>query len=369
MAFEVFPLLPINWSVDNRPEDGDESLGQIGTSHYSSGTGAISILGKADIDTDEFDAHVMVHEWGHYFENKVGRSDSIGGSHGPGDILDPRLSFGEGWGNALSAMILFPDAQYKDTGGEGQASTALVIDLEDNSWDDPNPGWFSEASVQSVLYDLFDPANEAFDQVALGLGPIYDVMTGGQKDTPALTTIFSFLRALKADPGTSPNQIAAIDAVAARSNIGAVQDEFGTGETNNGGNAVNLPVYRQMTVDGSDVVLTFLADVDNVNRLGANRYIRFSGAGGGTIQITSTSSSDVGLTVYENGKVVANAEDSFSGVETLELKAKSNKTYVLAVQGFVTGSSGEYTASIHIASGKSGGPKKVASAKSTLQNK
>ena len=124
-----FPLLPINWSVNNRPEAGDKALGLIDTSHYSRDVGAIFILGKADVDTDEYDAHVMVHEWGHYFENKLGRSDSIGGSHGTGDIVDPRVAFGEGWGNALSAMILFPDAKYRDTGGVGQAQTTLVIDL------------------------------------------------------------------------------------------------------------------------------------------------------------------------------------------------------------------------------------------------
>jgi hypothetical protein len=346
-----FPLLPINWSINNRPEDGDKTLGQIGTSHYSSGSGGIFILGKEDVDTDEYDAHVMVHEWGHYFEDKVGRSDSIGGTHGSGDIIDPRVAFGEGWGNALSAIIMYPDAKYKDTGGAGQATTTLVLDLEANGTDDPNPGWFSEASVQSLLYDLFDPANESFDGVALGLGPIYDAMTGGQKTTPALTTIFSFINALKAIPGTSTATIAAIDTLTAKSRIGPVRDEFGTGETNNGGNAANLPVYRQMTVDGASQVLTFLGNVDNINRLAANRFIRFSKAVAGPTQVIGTSSSDISLTVLEDGKQIAFADDVYSGTEQLGFVAKANKTYVLVVQGFVTGSSGQYTASVRIASG------------------
>ncbi|NHZ64756.1 hypothetical protein F1735_21055 [Massilia sp. CCM 8694] len=195
-----FPLLPINWSVNNRPEPGDSALGQINTSHYNKGVGGIFILGKADVDTDEYDAHVMVHEWGHYFEDKMGRSDSIGGTHGSGDIVDPRLAFGEGWGNALSAMILFPDAKYKDTGGAGQARTTLVIDMETNDSDDPKPGWFSEASVQSVLYDLFDPANESFDNVALGLGPIYDIMTGGAEEYPGRDVHFLVHQGLESSP-------------------------------------------------------------------------------------------------------------------------------------------------------------------------
>ena len=346
-----FPLLPINWSVNNRPEQGDRTLGQIETSHYNKGLGAIFILGKADVDTDEYDAHVMVHEWGHYFEDKLGRSDSIGGTHGSGDIVDPRVAFGEGWGNALSAMILFPDAKYRDTGGAGQAQTTLVIDMETNDSNDPKPGWFSEASVQSVLYDLFDPANESFDNVALGLGPIYDVMTGGQKATPAVTSIFSFIKALKAVPGTSASTIAAIDSLTSKSRISPIQDVFGTGETNNGGNAANLPVFRQMTVDGDSQTLTFLADVDNVNRLGANRYIRFASPTAGPIQVIGNSSSDIGLTLLEDGKRIAGADDGYSGTEQFSFVAKANKVYVLAVQGFVTKSSGLYTASVRIASG------------------
>lgn len=346
-----FPLLPINWSVNNRPEPGDKASGQINTSHYSSDLGGIFILGKADVDTDEYDAHVMVHEWGHYFEDKLARSDSIGGSHGSGDIVDPRLAFGEGFGNALSAMILFPDAKYRDTGGVGQARTTLIIDMETNDSDDPKPGWFSEASVQSVLYDFFDPANESFDNVALGLGPIYDVMTGGQKSTPAVTSIFSFTKALKAVPGTSASTIAAIDSLTSTSRIDPIQDAFGTGETHNGGNAANLPLFRQMTVDGDSLTLTFLADVDNINRLGANRYIRFTSPGAGPVQVIGNSSSDIALALFEDGKKIAGADNVYSGTEQFSFLAKANKVYVLTVQGFVTKSSGQYTASVRIASG------------------
>lgn len=358
-----FPLLPINWSVNNRPEIGDKTLGQINTSHYSSGSGSIFILGKADVDTDEYDAHVMVHEWGHYFENKLGRSDSIGGDHGPGDVVDPRLAFGEGWGNALSAMILFPDAKYKDTGGVGQEETSLVIDMETNDARDPKPGWFSEASVQSVLYDMFDPANESFDSVALGLGPIYDVMTGGQKSTAAVTSIFSFTNALKAVPGTAASTIAAIDSLTSKSRIAPIQDAFGTGETNNGGNAANLPVFRQLTVDGASQTLTFLADVDNANRLGVNRYIRFSSPVAGPVQVIADSSTDIALTLLEDGKAIASADEVYGGTEQFSFPAKANKVYVLTVKGLLIKSSGQYTASVRIASGALAGRPTMANRK------
>jgi hypothetical protein len=64
----------------------------------------IYVLGKALVDTDEFDSHVIVHEWGHYFDANLARSDSPGGRHGPGDVLDPRIAFGEAWGNAVASM-------------------------------------------------------------------------------------------------------------------------------------------------------------------------------------------------------------------------------------------------------------------------
>ncbi len=358
-----FPLLEINWSINNRPEDGDVALGQIGTSNYSGGLGGIFILGKEDVDTDEYDAHVMVHEWGHYFEDKVGRSDSIGGTHGSGDIIDPRVAFGEGWGNALSAMILFPDATYKDTGGVGQASTTLLLDLDANGADDPTPGWFSEASVQSVIFDLFDPANESFDGVALGLGPIYDVMTGGQKTTPAVTTIFSFIQAVKSLPGMSPATRAAIDTLTAKSRIGPVNDAFGTGETNNAGNVANLPVYRQLTLNGDSQTLTFLGNVNNANRLGANRLIRFTSPDGGPTQVYATSPQDISITLLEDGKVIARADDTINQTEQLSFIAKAGKTYVIAIQGLVIGSSGQYTATVNIESGSASARTAVANRK------
>ena len=54
--------------------------------------------------TDEYDDHVVVHEWAHYFEANFSRSDSIGGDHASDNVLDIRLAFGEGFGNAYSAM-------------------------------------------------------------------------------------------------------------------------------------------------------------------------------------------------------------------------------------------------------------------------
>ena len=124
-------------------------------------------MGDAGNDTDEYDAHVVSHEFGHYFEDQFSRSDSIGGSHSLNARLDMRVAFGEGWGNALSGVV--SGRVYRDTFGSAQ-SNSFGFDLESNSF--TRPGWFSEGSVQSILYDIMDSANDGADTVSAGIGPV-----------------------------------------------------------------------------------------------------------------------------------------------------------------------------------------------------
>jgi len=67
----TFPTLLVNWSKNNIASgDGSESGlsdGLIGTSHFD-GEHSLYILGKENSDTDEYDNHIIIHEWGHYFE-------------------------------------------------------------------------------------------------------------------------------------------------------------------------------------------------------------------------------------------------------------------------------------------------------------
>ena len=219
----VWPDLKVGWSTQN-----DSAL--IKTSHYSPETGRISILGAADEDTDEFDDHVIAHEWGHFFESKFSRSDSLGGSHGAGNILDETVAFGEGWGNAFSAMVT-RDPLYFDTMGADQASTGVSMDMEDDSisdavrFDGPltlklDGGW-SESSIQEICWDLFDGGDGTTDAdadgIALGFTPLYDVFVGAQKNTPAFTSIYSFLDGLKTD---NPSSASDIEDLVAAENIG-----------------------------------------------------------------------------------------------------------------------------------------------------
>ena len=149
----VFPFIDFSWSVNNVPSTNfNIASGDIGTSSYvtsSNGDRRILILGAANNDTDEYDEHVVIHEWGHYFEDQLSRSDSIGGQHGLADRLDPRVALGEGFGNALSGMMT-DDPFYRDSLGSAQ-SQGFFINVENNN--NENEGWYNEGSTQSILYD------------------------------------------------------------------------------------------------------------------------------------------------------------------------------------------------------------------------
>jgi hypothetical protein len=323
-----FPELKINWSINNIASSGDNSDGDIGGPHWD-GT-EIYLLGKADSDTDEYDTHIIVHEWGHYFESKLGRSDSMGGSHTVGDILDPRIAFGEGWGSALSAMMLYPNVTYFDTSGTRQQS-GWSMNLESGS--NENPGWFSEISVQLILFDLFDSDSDTNDTVSLGIGPIYDVMVGEQKTTSSFTTLFSFISALKTANSSSAT---AIDTVVNARGITTIADAWGTGETHNGGLSTNLPVYNTLTI-GSSLNVTLVGGYSSskYNKLSNNRLFKFTG-NGSTVAVTAQTSGgyynrNVVLFVYKDGVRLGYSNSWYAGTETVSISTVSGAVYTIWV--------------------------------------
>ena len=320
----VFPELKVNWSPNNAPQAGDKTLGQIGTSHFSPAENQIYILGKAGADTDEFDSHVMVHEWAHYFERNLSRSDSPGGPHTGGDVLDPRLAFGEGYGNALAAMLL-PESMYVDTVWNGGTLRAFGFDAETapSPTDDPTPGPFSETTVMRLLYDIFDGgSNEAYDTVQVGLGTIYDVLTGPEKTTDALTTIGSFVAGLKAQSGVN---MSALDTLMAHYQIGPITTAWGDGDPN------LSAMYALVTALPYNGAVSFDGGLDS-NKWAQNQY--FVGAGtGGSITVKTTCAQDVDIRIYQAGTVVGTAATN-SGNETLTISTLAGKTYVVVITGF-----------------------------------
>jgi len=241
-----FPALIINWSVNNKPVSGPENaeIGHIGTSFYrpdDSGLANLYLLGDSTTDADDFDGQVILHELGHYFEDKLSRSDSIGGSHSSSEYLDPRVAFGEGFGNAWAGMIS-NDAIYADssTGANG-AAEGFAIDMENDT--PAQAGWWNELTVENILFDAYDDnslSGSDTDTLQVAWADIVNAFTnnGGQKDTPAFTSIFSYSKALKEEIPTV--DISAWETLLADNNIDHSANEFG-------------PANENYTVNGSSL--------------------------------------------------------------------------------------------------------------------
>ena len=262
-----FPALNVYWSPKNRAttkKDRDRTKGELTTTHYRHGEVAIYVLGKADVDTDEFDRHVIAHEWGHYYEDKFSRADSIGGSHGKNDLLDIRVAFGEGWGNAFSAMV-FDDPFYTDSFGRNQASGS-AIDLESGT--EGPKGWYSEYSIGRILYDLYDKTNSGPDALSLGFVPIHNIMTHGQKTTTTFTSIFSFISAM--NDAYSANRSKVKDILLGE-NISEINDPYGKNRTNR---ATEYP-YHHLTV-GNTVTVNINTNHGTYNKLNNHQFIYFT---------------------------------------------------------------------------------------------
>ncbi len=269
-----FPALDVYWSVNNSSVEGAGTFegniasGELGTSFYTNN--GLFLLGMADDDTEEFDDHVVFHEWGHYFEDNFSRTDSIGGAHALGQSLDMRLAFGEGFATALSGIGL-NNPIYCDTSGAGQNS-GFGIDIENDGFG--VDGWYNEVSVLNLIYDLWDTNNDGADNDSIGFGPIYDVMTGAQATTPAFTSIFSFATELKSQ---NPAQSAFVDALLGDHNISSAGiDIYGSTETNSRGGSVDvLPIYTNVPI-GIQFNICSNSQFDNGrdgNKLSESRYL------------------------------------------------------------------------------------------------
>ena len=341
----IFPPLKINWSTANIAVEGNIAIGEITTTFYSNSQ--IYLLGEENGDTDEYDEHVIIHEWGHYFEQHFSRIDSIGGSHDGGDRLDIRVAFSEGFANAYS-VIAGEGSVYFDSTGVDPA-TGFKINLE-NNFCGVNAGWYSECSIQSILYDLFDAQTDGADTAATSLGfrPIYNVMTGEQKDSVALNSIFSFIVPLRAPQDTSTSN--AIDALVSSQNIDVITDIFGAFGTNDAINPAAtatdvLDVYTNIAAGGGvsslcviDEFAEYIASDNeyyNENKLSSHRFLKFEPAATQSYTITVNKDSGQGddpdIVLFHKGSRLASSLGTKTDTETLTASLTANETYIIQI--------------------------------------
>jgi hypothetical protein len=237
-------------------------------------------------------------------------------------MLDIRLAFGEGFATAFSSMIR--DNQfYVDTSSTQQASSGVVSDVEVGGFRS-NPGWYSEASVYSILYDLYDATNDTGDTLTLGFTPIYNALIGSEKNTSAFTSIFSFITAIKTE---NPGNDTAIDAITSNESIAPITDIYGTGRSNRTQNST--PLYTSLSVGGGSVSITpnyTATAISASSRLGSYNFITFTISSAGTYTITASSGSGTNLDFYaylEGSKSIAITSSTtgatISGTATLSV--------------------------------------------------
>jgi hypothetical protein len=326
------PTLIIDW--------GSQSEGTF----FTAGGGQhIALLADLTEDTDEFDQHVVAHEFGHYIEYNFSRADSIGGAHGLGDMLDPRVAFGEGFGYAFAAIVLNdPNARdsFVDTGPApfdicGVAHCSGGFNIEANPPGTNNQAcWCSESSVWSILWDLYDTPADTNDTLALGFTPLWEVLAGPQRTTPAFTTIFSFITALKA--ARPPGESAAINTLVEAQQITAANiDAFGTTESHfvPGANSLaTLPIYTNISAGIGTVTVASSDDLGRHNKIGNRRFFRFTPSATGSVTITlgsSTAGPDPDFRVYRSGVVVLDATDPPAATEVGTLSVTAGTTYII----------------------------------------
>ena len=235
---------------------------------------SIVILGDVDTDSDEYDEHVVTHELAHFLTFIVTRDDSIGGSHSLSSLLDPRVSFSEGFGNAFSAMAtddpLYVDAGFGDDGGFAfNLELNTIGQIIENSNGIPAAGWYGESSTQSIIYDLFDGNSDGPDNVSLGFAPLFNTLqSDAYIENDAATTIFSYLDAMVSIGAVNQNQL---DPLLSFQDIDG-EGSFGSGETNDGGIPTSLPVIHTYAVGAPPIEICSLDDAGDTNRIG-NRVL------------------------------------------------------------------------------------------------
>lgn len=336
----AFPPLTVNWSPNNIAASGSLTQGQITSSFFTESTNGgtttreMYILGRADNDTDEYDAHVVTHEFGHYLQSAFSRDDSVGGPHGGNnDRLDMRVAFSEGWGNGWAGIAL-NNPVYVDTSQSGQGN-GFTFNV--SRGEGTNPGWFKESSVERMFWDLSNSS--------LGFGPVWATMRSGLTASAALSSMHSFANALRlrlsADAVSNT-----LRPTLAREAIALPTDAYGAGETNFGAPTIaNLsPIYlRYGNLNSSltNVCVGNAADPNReFNKAGQYRFVRLTlpNAGNRTISLVRSSSSPTGstdpdFTVYNNLGELFIADGAVNNSESATLSLPAGD-YVLAVTDF-----------------------------------
>jgi hypothetical protein len=216
--------------------------------------------------------------------------------------------------------MVLNDPLYSDSLGSQQA-LRFSFSMESNT---ASPaGWYNEASIQSIAWDLYDAAADGSDSVSLGYKPMYEALTGPLRGGPALTSIFPLVHYLK-DRAGAP--VVAINTLVNSQGI-HVADDWASTETNDGSVPQALPIYTQLTLNGGAQAVCGTTTAGTYNKIGNRLFLRFSISAARSVTVRATYTSvgstapfspvaDPDIVLYKNGFLDI-AESTFNGDETL----------------------------------------------------
>jgi hypothetical protein len=103
-----------------------------------------------------------------------------------GDSLDARLAWSEGWANFFSSVVRGTSV-YRDSKA---GNNVLRFDIEENVPAGDRPGYTSEASVDGILWDLFDENSDQNDSAQFPFAALWNAFTDLRNDRNVYLPLF-----------------------------------------------------------------------------------------------------------------------------------------------------------------------------------
>jgi hypothetical protein len=325
------PPIAIFWSTRNTTRSGNIPEGLVGTTYFNFNNNTAFVLGDRSTDSDEFDDSVIVHEYAHLLATRFSRDDSPGGAHGVGDMLDPRVAWSEGWANFFSSAVR-NDPAFRDSMGSNGTSI-LKYDLEDNvPAADRHPGYWSEASVHTLLWDLYDDRVDAGDEVQYPLSLIWAAFTDLRSDRFVYFPYF-LERFLDRSPDSAPTlqAMAQLRSIDFQPNVKP---------------SVTMPFPRLMNVGDAVTGEVDSVTTKRINLVQSSHFFTFTTTGGAAsvrLDITGVgsgghaSSNDLDLFLTDvNGRLINRSDRGLNGQSELITTPLAAGTYVIEIRSYYT---------------------------------
>lgn len=308
--FTVAPLATVYWTKGFNP---GTYFGLDPLSFYVPEQDRLYILGglNGDVDnsdTDHFDNTIIIHEYGHFLEDKYSKTNSPGGNHTGNTILDPRLAWGEAWANYFQAAVTGIPV-YRDTFGtaDGTAGVYFNENLESGLIDStgtPREGNFREFAITRALVDYTDANSDGADNLTAPFSEFWTLFTSASTGFAKTNLNFRNAGLFYSLQSVLPN----------KSNWSAIQaSESQSADMTDYGNTLTLTpggMACPTFIQAQDISMAQEEDgtPENSNQFSSNDFYRYTHGGGNfsmsmSYTTTAGNSADLDIYLYKNDYV------------------------------------------------------------------